>query len=129
MENILFFTLLLVLAEVFEVVMFRASTLFGVLEKLYVYYQKTIFLFFLVQPSFYVVFFIVLATGVLNASMIFLLALKVFDLFYKMTLMKQIFIEKEVSSEIAEVLEWKMPKYFVLMGLGMYPPLLFLALV
>jgi len=43
-------------------------------------------------------------------------------------MIKKVFIQREVSSEIAEMLEWKMPSYFFLMGAGMYPPLLFYAL-
>jgi hypothetical protein len=67
-------------------------------------------------------------TGVLNVSMIFLLAIKVFDIFYKIEFIKKVFIQREVSVEIAQMLEWKMPSYFFLMGVGMYPPLLYYAL-
>ena len=128
MENALTFTLILVVLELFEAYIQRASTLFGVLEKLYVYYQKSIFLFFLIQPGFYMILFIILFTGILNMSMIFLLLIKVFDMFYKIELIKKVFIQREVSYEIAQILEWKMPSYFFLMGAGMYPPLLWYAL-
>ena len=135
MENVLLFTLLLVIAELIEAYIQtkgrdtqRAETLFGVLVNLHHYYRKSIFLFFLVQPGFYVLLFIALVTGVLNASMIFLLALKIFDMFYKIELIKKVFIEKQVSAEVGQMLEWKMPSYFFLMGVGMYPPLLFYAL-
>lgn len=128
MENVLLFTLILLLAELFEAYTQRSETLLGVLEKLYAYYQKSIFLFFLIQPGFYVILFIVLLTGVLNVSMVFLLAIKVFDIFYKIELIKKIFIEGEVSGEISEMLAWEMPSYFFLLGVAMYPPLLFYAL-
>ena len=128
MDNILLLTFILVMAELFEVYIQRAETLIGVLSNLYHYYRKSIFLFFLVQPGFYVLLFIVLVTGVLNASMIFLLALKVFDIFYKIELIKKVFIEKKVSVEVGQMLEWKMPPYFFLMGVMMYPPLLYYAL-
>ena len=123
------YVLLLLLAELFEALMQRSQTLFGVLEKLYASYAKSIFLFFLVQPGFYVILFVIVATGVLNISMIFLLAIKIFDMFYKIELIKKVFIEREVSMEIAQILEWKIPPWFFLMGVGMYPPLLFYALV
>ena len=129
MENILAFTLLLILAELFEAYTQRASTLFGILGNLYHYYQKSIFLFFLMQPGFYILLFIVLMTGVLNISMIFLLALKVFDIFYKIELIKKVFIQREVSSEIAQMLEWKMPSWFYLIGVFMYPSMLVFALL
>ncbi len=128
MENVLLFTLILLLAELFEAYIQRSETLLGVLGKLYAYYKKSIFLFFLIQPGFYFILFIVLLTGVLNVSMIFLLAIKVFDIFYKIELIKKVFIIREVSPEIAQMLEWKIPPLFFLMGAGMYPPLLFYAL-
>lgn len=129
MENALLFTIILLFAELFEAAMQRSQTLFGVLEKLYVYYQKSIFLFFLIQPGFYIILFIVVLTGVLNFSMIFILALKIFDLFYKIELIKKVFVEREVSQEIAQMLQWKIPPVFFLMGAGLYPPLLFYALI
>ncbi len=128
MENALLFTIILLFAELFEAYIQRAQTLLGVLEKLYAYYQKSIFLFFLIQPGFYVIMFIVLLTEVLNLTMVFLLAIKIFDIFYKIELIKKVFIEREVSKEIAQMLEWKMPPMFFLMGAVLYPPLLFYAL-
>ena len=128
MENALLFTIILLFAELFEAYIQRSETLFGVLEKLYAYYQKSIFLFFLIQPGFYFIMFIVLLTGVLNVTMVFLLAIKIFDLFYKIELIKKVFIEREVSQEIAQMLEWKMPSMFFLMGAALYPLLLFYAL-
>ena len=128
MENALLFTLILLLAELFEAKIQRSDTLFGVIQKLYTYYKKSIFLFFLIQPGFYVILFIVLYTGVLNVSMIFILAIKVFDMFYKIELIKKIFIEREVSADIAQMLEWKIPPLLLLMGAWMYPPLIYYAL-
>lgn len=128
MENALTFTFMLVVAELFEAYTQRASTLFGVLEKLYTYYEKSIFLFFLVQPGFYFILLIILLTGVLNVGMISLLVIKVFDMFYKIELIKKVFIQREVSVEISQMLEWKIPSYFFLVGTGIYAPLLFYAL-
>lgn len=128
MENALLFTILLLFAELFEAYIQRAQTLLGVLERLYAFFQKSIFLFFLVQPGFYIVLFVVVLTGVFNMSMVFLLALKIFDLFYKIGLIKKVFIEREVSSEVAQMLHWKIPPTFFLMGAGLYPFLLFYAL-
>jgi hypothetical protein len=128
MENALLFTIILFFAELFEAYIQRAQTLLGVLEKLYAYYQKSIFLFFLIQPGFYFIMFIVLLTGVLNVTMVFLLAIKIFDIFYKIELIKKVFVEREVSREIAQMLEWKIPPMFFLMGAALYPLLLFYAL-
>jgi len=128
MENALLFTFILLLAELFEASIQRSETLLGVLGKLHAYYEKSIFLFFLIQPGFYFILFVVLFTGVLNISMVFLLAIKIFDIFYKIELIKKVFIVRDVSSEIAQMLTWKIPPIFFLMGAGMYPLLLFYAL-
>lgn len=122
------YVLLLLIAELFEAFMQRSQTLLGVLEKLYRYYQKSIFLFFLIQPGFYVILLIVLMTGILNITMVLLLAIKVFDIFYKIELIKSVFLERNVPQELARMLTWKMPSWFFLMGVGIYPPLLYFAL-
>lgn len=129
MENALLLTIILLFAELFEATIQRAQTLFGVLKKLYAYYRKSIFLFFLIQPGFYFILFTVLLTGVLNLTMVLLLAIKIFDIFYKIELIKKVFIEREVSQEIAQMLAWKMPSMFFWMGAVLYPPLLFYALI
>jgi len=123
------YVLLLMIAELFEAYVQRSNSLFGVLQKLYAYYKKSIFLFFLIQPGFYVILYVVLATGILNIGMIFLLALKVFDMFYKIELIKKVFIEQKVPIEVAQILEGKIPSWFFLIGVLMYPPLLFYALI
>ena len=50
-------------------------------------------------------------------------------MFYKIELIKKEFIEREVSQEIAQMLQWNIPPVFFLMGAGLYPPLLFYALM
>ncbi len=128
MDNILIFVAILVILELFEAYMQYANTLFGVMERLYVWYKKSIFTFFLMHPSFYFMFFVILFTDTLNIYMIFILAFKIFDLFYKIELIKGIFIKKSISEDIYAMLDWKIPSWFFLMGVGLYPPLLFYAL-
>ena len=129
MENTLLLPLILLLAELFEAYVQRSQTLLGVLEKLYAYYAKNIFLFFFIQPSFYVVIGIIVFTGVLNLSMVFILALKIFDMFYKIELIKKVYIQRQVSQELAQILAWSIPPGFFLLGAGLYPFVLFYALM
>jgi len=129
MENIFTLVAILVMLELFEVTMQRADTLYGVMEKLNVWYSKSIFAFFLIHPSFYFILFVVIVTEVLNVYMILLLVLKVFDLFYKIELIKKIFIQENIPSDLAAMLDWEIPQWFFLMGVGLYPPLLFYALM
>ncbi|MDD2399702.1 MAG: hypothetical protein PHR75_03750 [Sulfurovum sp.] len=128
MENVVVWTFILVGLELFEALLQRAETLFGVLQKLYRYYEKSIFLFFLVHPGFYFVLFAALYYNVLNVTMICIIVFKVFDIFYKIELIKQIFIQKKISDEMAAMLRWEMPSWFFLIGACVYPLLLFYAL-
>ncbi len=129
MENTLVFVVILIMLELFEAAMQRAGTLYGVMERLYVWYRKSIFAFFLIHPSFYFVLFVVVQTEVLNIYMILILTFKIFDLFYKIELIKSIFIRQKVPADLSAMLEWKIPSWFFLMGAGLYPPLLFYALL
>jgi len=79
--------------------------------------------------SFYFTLFVVIVTDVLNIYMILLLTLKVFDLFYKLELIKTIFIKQNIPVNLSVMLDWKIPSWFFLMGVGLYPPLLFYALM
>ncbi|MEY3002322.1 MAG: hypothetical protein RLZZ428_697 [Pseudomonadota bacterium] len=124
----LFLTIILLFAELFEVYIQRADTLLGVLQKLYHYYHKSVFVFFLIQPGFYTLLGIVIFTNLLNVSMVLLVAIKLLDMFYKIELIQQVFLKQKVSLEIAQLLEWKIPKYFLLSGVALYPPLLYYAL-
>ena len=128
METALLLTFILLGAELFEAYIQRAPTLLGILERLNVYYQKSIFLFFAVHPGFYFVLFVVIATDILNLSMIFLVAMKVFDIFYKLELLKKVFKERVVSQELAQMLMWRIPSWYFLLGPMLYPPLLLYAL-
>ena len=129
MENIFTLVAILVMLELFEAYMQRADTLYGVMEKLYVWYSKSIFAFFLIHPAFYFTLFVVIVTDILNIYMILLLTLKVFDLFYKIELIKTIFIKQKIPADLSAMLDWKIPQWFFLMGVGLYPPLLFYALI
>ncbi|SFV67446.1 hypothetical protein MNB_SV-10-325 [hydrothermal vent metagenome] len=122
-------TAILVILELFEAWMQKAPTLLGVMQRLYKWYEKSIFLFFLMHPAFYFVLFVVLATDRLNVYMIVILSLKIFDLFYKIELIKKIFLQKTVPQELAAMLEWQLPSWFFLTGVLLYPPLLFYGLL
>ncbi len=129
MDNTLSLTAMLVLLELFEALMQRSGTLYGVMEKLYGWYRKSIFFFFLMHPAFYFILFVVIATNTLNIYMIAILTLKIFDLFYKLELIRKIFIRKDVPQDLAAMLEWQLPSWFFLMGVLLYPPLLYYGLI
>jgi len=128
METLYLWVGILLLLEFFELFMQRADMLGGVMARLYRWYAKSIFLFFAIHPTFYFVLFTVLATDILNFPMVVIIAMKVFDIFYKIELIRAIYIRRSVPPDMAAMLEWRIPSWFFLTGVSIYPPLFFFAL-
>jgi len=129
MDNALSLAFILAIFELFEAFIQRSGTLYGVMEKLYGWYRKSIFLFFLMHPAFYFILFVIVKTNTFNIYMILILILKIFDLFYKLELIKKIFLKQDISEDLAAMLQWQLPSWFFLMGVLLYPPLLYYGLM
>ena len=128
MDTLMPLILILIILELFEAWWQRSDTMVGVLALGYHYYQKSIFLFFLMHPSFYYALFVILITQVLNGWMVTILLLKSVDLFFKITMMQNIFVKGEVDEILGSFLEEPLSPWIFLTGVSLYPFLLFYAL-
>ena len=128
MDTLIVLILILIILELFEAWWQRAETMIDVLALGYHYYQKSIFLFFLMHPSFYYILFVILFTQVLNGWMVTILLFKSVDLFFKLTMMKNIFVQDEVDEMMGAVLYEPLSPWIFLTGVSLYPFLLFYAL-
>ncbi|SFV60380.1 hypothetical protein MNB_SV-13-465 [hydrothermal vent metagenome] len=106
----------------------KANTLGEMIEKLYVYYNKSIFLFFMIHPTFYFILFVSLYFNIVNFYIIVILLIKTFDIFFKIELIKQRYIKKDMDKELEGMLSLKMASWMGLLGVIMYVPLLFMAI-
>lgn len=129
MNTMMLLILILIVLELFEAWWQRAETMVGVLANGYHYYQKSIFLFFLMHPSFYYVLFVILFTQTLNGWMVTILLLKVMDIFFKITLMQNLFVKNKVDEMMGSILQEPLSPWIFLTGVGLYPFLLFYALI
>jgi hypothetical protein len=118
----------LALLELFEAAMQYAPTLEGVIARLYGYYRRSVFLFLGVHVSFIYILFVVLKTGVFNWTMLSIVALKIFDIFYKIEIIKARYGEKTTPPELESMLTMRLPWWFFLFGATLYPMLLYYAL-
>ena len=118
----------LLVLELFEAAMQYAPTLGGVIERLYGYYRRSVFLFFAVHPAFAFVLFVIVKTGVLNWPMLFIVSFKIFDIFYKLEIIKARYIRGNVPPELAGMLQWKLPWWLFLVNAALYVPMLYFAL-
>jgi len=113
--------------EFYEINWQKADTLFGMILRMYKYYSRSIFLFLLMQPTFYFAIFFMLYTHY-NAYAITLFLFKGADIATKMILIKQIFIDKESTPELNAMLAMPLHKFLPYIGLLVYLPLIWLAL-
>ena len=113
--------------EVFELRWQKAETMMGMLARMYQYYHKNIFLFFVMHPTFYLsIIFMIVSDYNIYALSIFLI--KIVDIAMKIVLLKQVFIDKEISHELTVALLSPIPKMLPYIGLSLYPFLVYLAL-
>ena len=128
MNTAILFILILIILELFESWWQRSDTMVGVLAKGYHYYQKSIFLFLLMHPSFYFIVFVILTTHILNGWMVTILLLKSVDILFKITMMQNIFVKDQADEVLGSFLEEPLSPWIFLTGVSLYPFLLFYAL-
>ena len=128
MEMLTQFIIIMTLFELIESNLQKANTLGEMIEKLYGYYNKSIFIFFMIHPTFYFVLFVSLYLNVFNFYIITILLIKTFDIFFKIELIRQRYIKKEMEPELEGMLELKMASWMGILGVFTYVPLLFMAI-
>jgi hypothetical protein len=116
------------LLELIEANYQKASTIGEMIDRLYGYYKKSLFLFFLVHPTFYFVLFVSIYTKILDFYIISILLIKIFDIFFKIEMIRQRHIKKEMDMELATMMNMKMAPWMSFLGVLMYVPLLAMAL-
>jgi len=120
--------LISVLLEIFEAWWQHSPNIQEVLFKAYRYYNKSIFLFFLMHPSFYFTLFVVIYTNVLNSWILAILVFKTLDLFFKINIMKDLFETGNLNEGVRTILKEPISPMIFLTGLGIYPFLMFYGL-
>jgi len=114
------YIILFVLLEIYEIWAQRAETLLGMLARMYEHYEKSVWLFLVMQPTFiFAMGFMILCEY--NIISVTLFSLKAGDILTKMFLIKKVFIEKELSSDLSQMIVAPINKAFIYMGLIIYP--------
>lgn len=125
-EFILNYVFIFILFELFEISWQKAQSIMGMLLKMYKYYNKSIFLFLIMHPTFYFSIFFAMITDYSIASLIILL-IKIGDIATKILLIQQVFVKRELSQELSLVLLAPINWFLPYIGLLIYPPLVILA--
>jgi hypothetical protein len=118
----------MIFLELIEAHFQRANTLGEMIDRLYNYYSKSIFLLFISHPTLYFVLCVALYLDTFNFYIIVILFFKVLDLFFKIEMIQQRYQIKDMDSELAKILNSKMAPWMGMLGLFTYVPLLFMAI-
>lgn len=86
--------------ELFETNWQKAPTLYGILENNFKIYQKNIFLYFILHPSFFYSIYLAISLNNFGFWMSFIVILKFVDISFKLSIMKKLSKNYELSSII-----------------------------
>jgi hypothetical protein len=128
MESIIAIMILYLLLEGFEVGWQKAPTMLGMLVRLHRRFEKSIFYFLALHPTYFFAIWLILQTE-LSAAAIILLFVKTVDIATKIVLLQQVFEKKEVSMQLHEMLMMPLEKWMPYIGFAVYPPLVLWALL
>jgi len=128
MEMLTQLIFIMIFLELIELHLQKAETLGMMIDRLYTYYHKSVFLFFMVHPTFYFVLFVSIYLDILDFYIISILLFKLFDIFFKIEMIKQRCLNKQRDRELMKMLNTKMAPWMGYLGLFTYVPLLFMAI-
>jgi hypothetical protein len=127
-EYILEFLVLYALLEVYEVQWQKGKRVIEMLARIYRYYHKSVFLVLLMHPTFaFAIFFMMFSAY--DDYAIALFVIKGLDIATKLMLVKQVFIEKKISDDVALMLQMPLGNILPYIGLVVYLPLIYMALI
>jgi len=122
-----FLIIIYLVLESFEIFTQKASTLMGMLAKLYAAYKKSILHFILAHPTYLFSLYLLVYTN-FTMEAIFFVGLKSLDIGMKVKMLQQIFEKKEISHELTLMLLQKINPMLYLINFLVYAPLVILAL-
>ncbi|MEA1891173.1 MAG: hypothetical protein U9N33_00510 [Campylobacterota bacterium] len=119
-EATLNYILLFIILELYEVSWQKAPSIMGMLIRMNRYYSKNIFLFLIMQPTFYFAIGFAMLSNYHPSAMI-LLFIKTVDIATKILLIEQVFIKRELSQELTLVLLAPINHFLPYIGVIIYP--------
>jgi hypothetical protein len=110
-----------IIAELFEAWWQRADTLKGALERSYYYFRTSIFLLLVMHAGYLATLFISLRYNLLNWPIVGILAFKTMDIFFKLDMIRRIWIVRKIDAQMEAMLAAAIPRWYFLVGVVTYP--------
>ena len=121
------YVLLFMMLEFYEISWQKAPSIMGMLIRMYKYYSKNIFLFLIMQPTFYFTIGFAMLSNY-HPTAIILLFIKTADIATKIILIEQVFKKRELTQELSLILLAPINSYLPYIGLLIYPILIALSI-
>ena len=121
------YVILFIVLELYEVNWQKADTIMGMLVRMYQQYSKNIFIFLLMQPTFYFSIGFAMITNY-NPYALMLLFIKTMDVATKIQLIELVFTKEELTPEMSVTLLTPIHRFIPYIGLTLYPFLVVFAL-
>ena len=115
-------------AELFEAAWQQADTLRGAIENGRRYYHRSVFLFLLMHPGYWLTLFISLYYDLLSWPIIAILSFKTLDIFFKIDMIGRLDGRLEPAYEMEAMLDTPIPRWYFLAGAFTYPWFVYVAL-
>ena len=128
MEIIMQIILILLVLELFELYLQKSETLAELIEKLYGYYNQSVFLFFLIHPTFYFALGVLYYFDAFNFYGAAILLIKTLDIFFKIEMIRQRYFYEKMDQELEAMFELKITPMMHYLSPTLHLPLLFLAI-
>ncbi len=90
MDNLIFLFFLFVALELFEANWQKSESLYGVIYNNFLVYQKSLFTFFILNPTFFYVLFLTIYLNTDSFLMYAMMIIKFVDVAFKITMMKKL---------------------------------------
>jgi hypothetical protein len=119
MDNIIFLFFLFVALELFEANWQKSDSLYGVIYNNFLIYQKSLFTFFLLNPTFFYVLFLTIYLNQDSFLMYTMLLVKFIDMAFKITMMKK--LSQGQKMEDVMPVNAKMGFFYRYMNVIIYP--------
>ena len=122
-ELILNYLILFIALELYEISWQKADSIMGMIIRMHKQYSKSIFLFLIMNPTFYFSIWFAMVSDYSPSAMI-LLFIKTMDVATKILLIEMVFIKKELSQDLALILLAPINKFLPYIGIFLYPILI-----
>ncbi len=114
-------------AELAELYFQYAPTLFRMIERLYGYYRRSIFMLLAIHTGYMAILFVSAAFDILNWPIVAAIALKTFDIFSKIELIRRVYIRRDMDPALESILSTPVPGWIFLAGPVTYPWLVYVS--